>query len=87
MILELERAERMRDPLDGVGERMREIVHRVNAPRVAGAVVRRVPNPIKRGIPHVEVRRGHVDLRAQDMEPIVEAAFTHLREKREILLD
>ena len=40
VILELERADRVRDALDGVGERMREVVHRIDAPRVAGPVMR-----------------------------------------------
>ena len=39
MVLELERAERVRDALDRVRQRMRVVVHRVDAPRVAGAVV------------------------------------------------
>ena len=40
MILELERTERVRDPLDRIGQRMGEVVHRVDAPVVAGPVVR-----------------------------------------------
>src|SRR5207302_7667629 len=74
MVLELERAQRMRDPLDRIGGRMREIVHRINAPRVTSEVVRCVANPIKRRYTHVQVRRGHIDLRAKDVGPILEAA-------------
>ena len=41
MVLELQRAERMRDPLERVRQRVRVVVHRVDAPGVAGPVVRR----------------------------------------------
>ena len=40
VVLELERAERVRDPLDRVGQRVREVVQRIEAPRVALPVVR-----------------------------------------------
>ena len=37
VVLELERAERVRDALDGVGQTVREVVERIQAPRVAAA--------------------------------------------------
>jgi hypothetical protein len=39
VIHELERAYRMRDPFDGVRLTVRPVVHRIDAPGVAGAVV------------------------------------------------
>ena len=87
MILELERAERMRDALERVRQRVREVVHRVDAPGVAGAVMRRVADPVERRIAHVEVRRRHVDLRAQHVRAVGELAGAHPREQIEVLLD
>ena len=48
VILELQRAQRMRDALEGIGQRVREVVHRVDAPGVAGALMRDVPNAVQR---------------------------------------
>ena len=87
MILELERAERVRDALERVRQRVREVVHRIDAPRVAGPVVRRVPDPIERRVAHVEVRRRHVDLGAQHVRAVLELARPHPREQIEVLLD
>ena len=39
MVLELERADRMRDPLERIRDAMRVVVQRIDAPRVAGAVM------------------------------------------------
>ena len=87
MILELERAERVRDAFERVRRRMREVVHRVDAPRVAGAVMMRVPDPVEHRIAHVDVRRRHVDLRAQHVGAVRELAGAHPREEIEVLLD
>ncbi len=56
MIFELERADRMRDPLDRIRQRVREVVHRIDAPRVARPVMRGVADPVQRRIAHVQVR-------------------------------
>ena len=65
MRFKFQRADRMRDPFDRVRYRMREIVHRIDAPGIAGAMMRHVQNPVQHGVPHHEVRRRHVDLGAQ----------------------
>ena len=65
VVLELQRAEGVRDPLDGVLERVRVVVERVDAPRVARAVVVRVADAVEDRVAHQHVGRGHVDLGAQ----------------------
>ena len=87
MVLELERAERMRDPLERVRQRVRVVVHRIDAPRVAGPMVRGVADPVERRVAHVEVGRRHVDLRAQHVRAVGELARAHPREQIEVLLD
>jgi hypothetical protein len=85
--LELQRADRVGDALVRVLERVRVVVHRVDAPLVAGVVVVGLADAVDDRIAHVHVRRGHVDLRAEDRLAFVELAARHLREGREVLLD
>ena len=74
-------------PLDRVRQRVREVVHRIDAPRVAGPVVGGVADPVERRVAHVEVRRRHVDLRAQHVRAVGEFAGPHPREQVEVLVD
>jgi hypothetical protein len=85
MILELERAQRVRDVLDRIGRRVSKVVHRVDAPRVAGPVMMRAPNPIEDRVAHVDVARRHVDLRAQHELAIGELAGPHPLEEIEVV--
>ena len=85
MVLEFERAKRMRDPLQRVRDRMRVVVQRIDAPLVAGAVVRRVPDPIDRRIAQVDVRAGQVDFQAQHVRAVGKLAFLHPAEQIEVL--
>ena len=87
MVLELQRAERVRDALDGVRQRVREVVHRVDAPRVAGAVMLGVADAVEHRVAHVDVRRRHVDLRAQHVRAVGELAGAHAAEQVEVLVD
>ena len=62
VVFELQRAQRVGDALEGVGQTVREVVHRVDAPRIARAMVRDAPDAIKGRVAQIEVGRGHVDL-------------------------
>ena len=84
MILELQRTERMRDALDGVRDRVRVVVHRVDAPVVASPVVRGAPDAIEDWVPHVHVRRSHVDFRPQHVLSVLELASLHALEQLEV---
>ena len=87
MVLELQRAERVRDAFDRVRDRVRVVVGRIDAPGVAGAVMRRVPDAVERRIAHVDVGRRHVDLRAQHVRAVGKLARAHPPEQVEVLLD
>ena len=87
MDLELERADRVRDALDGVRLAVREVVRRVDAPRVARPRMRGVHDAVEHGVAQVDVRRGHVDPRAQDARPVGELAGAHPLEQVEALVD
>ena len=81
MILELQRADRVRDVFERVRDRVRVIVHRIDAPFVAGAVMVGVTDAVDRRVAQVHVGRGHVDLRAQDVLAIGEFAGLHAAEQ------
>src|SRR5579864_5924401 len=86
VILEFERAQRMRDVFERVRNAVRVVVHRIHAPLVAGAIVMRKADPVDHRVAHVEVRRRHVDLRAQHVLAFLELARFHATEQVEVLL-
>ena len=87
MIFEFERAQRVGDLLDRVRWRVREVVHRVDAPGVAGPMMMGAADPVEHRIAHVHVRRRHLDLRAQHVRAVFELAGAHPREQIEVLAD
>ncbi len=87
VVLEFERADGVGDAFDGIGLPVREVVHRVDAPLVAGAVMLGVQDAVHHRIAHVEVGRRHVDLGAQGARAIGKLAGLHAREQIEILFD
>ena len=86
MVFKLDRAERVRDALDRVLDRVREVVERVDAPLVALTVVVRTHDAVDRRIAHVHVRAGHVDLGAQGLGAVRELAVAHILEQLEVFL-
>ena len=83
---ELERAERVRDALDVIAERMGPVVHRVDIPHAAGLVMLGVANAVEHGIAQPDVRRAHVNARAQGAGAIGKFSRLHARKEIEILL-
>ena len=77
MIGEFQRAHGVGDVLDGIRLAVRVVVHGIDAPLVAGAVVRGVKDAVHDRIAHVEVGRGHVDLGAQNARAVGELAGFH----------
>jgi hypothetical protein len=66
---------------------VREVVQRVHAPLVAGAVVVLVQNPVERRVAHVHVGVRHIDLRAQHHRPLRVLPRLHLLEQPEVFFD
>ena len=67
----------MRDVLDRIRDRVRVVIHRVDAPLITGAMMMRMADSIDRRIAQVHVRRGHIDFCAQDVLAILELACLH----------
>ena len=77
----------MRDALERVLDRVREVVHRENAPLWALAVVLDVADAVEHGVAHIEVAGGEVDLRTQGILALRELAGAHAREQIKAFLD
>jgi len=63
------------------------VVHGVDAPLVAGAVMRGMEDAVHDRVAHVEVGRGHVDFCPEDTCPVGEFAGLHAGEEVEVFLD
>ena len=87
MIFKLQRAKRVRDPLDGIRLAMSVVVHRINAPFIAGTMMLGVQDSVHHGIAQVEIGRGHINLRAKNARAIEEFSGAHALEQIQILFD
>ncbi len=66
---------------------VREVVHRIDAPVVARAMVMGVQDAVHHRVAHVEIRRRHVDLGPQRARAVGKLAGAHPLEQVEVLLD
>ena len=85
VVLELQGAERVGDLLDRVGQRVREVVHRVDEPVLAGAVVAQPADAVEGGVAQVQVGRRHVDPGAEHAGAVRELPGAHPPEPVEVL--
>ena len=65
---------------------MRIVIHRINAPLAASAMMIHFANPIERRIAHVNVRRCHINFGAQRLRPVGKLPRSHAREQIEVLV-
>ena len=78
MILELKSTDRVCDVLNRVLDRMSEVVHRVDAPLVTGVVVCHMGNTVDNRITHIDIRRCHIDLRAENLLSVLVHTVLHI---------
>ena len=86
VVLELQRADGVRDALDGVRLAVGEVVDRVDAP---GSPVRGwagVQDAVEHGVAQVDVAGRHVDLGPQHARAVRELARPHPAEEVEVFL-
>ena len=86
VVLEFQGADRVGNPLNGIREAMGKVVHRVDAPLIAGPVVRRPFDPVYDRVAHHDVRRGHIDLGPKHIGPVFKFPCSHALEEVEVLL-
>ena len=84
--VEFQGADRVGDPLDRVALAVGVVVHRVDAPLVARAVMLGVDDAVHDRVAEQHVRMGHVDLGAQHLGSVGELAVLHSREQIEVFL-
>ena len=77
----------MADALDRVLNGMLEIVHRIDAPLIARAVMMMAQYAVHRRVAQQHVGGAHVDLGAQHAGAVRELAVLHALEQIEVLLD
>ena len=77
MVLEFERAKRVRDVFERVGDRVGIVIHGVNDPFRSLTVMRHIHDAEDHRIAHVDIRRSHVDLRPQYVRSVFEPSSTH----------
>src|SRR5438128_352916 len=83
MHLEFECADGMSHPFDIVTQTMGEVVHRVDAPGIAGMMMLGVADSIEEWVTHPNVWRGHVDPGAQGARAVGKFACFHALEQIE----
>jgi len=84
--VELQRADAVGDMLDGVGLAVGVVVHGVDAPAVARAVVVGMEDAVHDGVAEHHVGVGHVDFGAEHLGAVGELAVAHAAEEVEVLL-
>ncbi len=85
--LKFQRADGLGDAFDGVRQRMREIVERINAPFIAGAVMGGMEDAVNNRISHNHIRRRHVDFRTEHLLAVRILAVLHFLEELQVFLD
>lgn len=76
----------MRDALQIVADGVRKVVHGIDAPRIARAVMRRVQDAVDDGIAHIQIGRTHVDLGSQAFFAVGVFSLSHFRKEAQIFL-
>ena len=76
----------MRDALKRILNRVREVVHRIHAPLVAEMIVGDVTDAVDDRIAEMDIRRRHVNLRANAPFAVRILAIAHLVEDLEVAL-
>ena len=85
--IELEGADGMCDMLDGVALAVGVVVHRIDAPFVAGTVMGSVDYAVHNRVPEHHILVRHIDFSTQDLLPVSIFAIPHFPEKAQVLFN
>ena len=66
---------------------MRVVVHRIDAPFVAGVMVMGAADAVDDGVAHIDVARSHVDFQTQGFAAVGKLAVFHACEQVEVFCD
>ena len=84
VILKFQSTDGMSNALNSVLNRMGEIIHGINTPFVPCIVMGHMGHPVDNRIPHIHIRRRHVDFCAEHLLSILVFSFSHLFKETEI---
>src|SRR5579872_3163071 len=87
VIFEFQTAAGVGDAFDGIRLTVGKIVHRVDGPLIAGAMMLGVNDAVHDGIAQVEIGRRHVDFGAERARTVGEFAVLHALKQFEIFAD
>ena len=85
MIFKFQRADGVRNALDRVLNRMRKIIHWINAPCILRIVMLHMRHAINDGVTHIHIWRRHIDSGAQHLLAVLIRAVFHRFKQRKIL--
>ena len=71
--------------LDGILNGMCEVIHRIDAPLVAGILVGHMCHTIDNGITHVDIGRCHINAGTQYLGAVLVLSGLHILEQCQIL--
>ena len=77
----------MRDAFDSIGNAVRVVVHRIDAPFVAGVVVMGAADTVDDGVAHIDIACRHIDFQAQGFAAVGELAVFHACEQVEVFFN
>src|SRR6266436_2571004 len=77
----------MSNAFDVIAKAMGEVVHRIDAPLIAGMMMLGMTDPVEHGVAHPNVWRGHVNFGAERPGRVGKLAILHPAEQVETLLN
>ena len=77
----------MRDAFQRIADAVGKVVHRVDAPLIAGLVVFSELNTVQHRIAHHDKRRSHIDFRTQAGFTFFKTTVTHFFKQREVFFN
>ena len=87
MILEFQRAQRVRDSFQRIGDAMGVVIHWINTPFVTRPMMADMANPVNHGIAQVDIGGSHIDSGAQNVSAVRKLASLHAAKEVKIFLD
>ena len=86
MVFELQSAQRMGNRLQRITNTVREVIHRINAPVIARALMGSVADTVNHRVAQINIRRGHIDLQPQHVFALGEFTRAHALKQVEVFL-
>ena len=87
MKLEFQGTKAVSDTLYSIACPWSEIIGGVDFPFISRTMMLGVNDPIEDGIPHVDIRVGHINFCSKNSFPVLKGPVLHLLQKRQVFLN